>query len=550
MTKNKIYSFHKSVRGHMHVMRDIVCQDYSASFAEDNDLFHIAIVADGHGSSVCMRSNIGSKMVTEIAKEELESFASYILYNRKREIAKKELEEWNSFLQNQKSDSYFFRIFGTEDISVEESLNTEYAQMLEEKEEGYDGFSFPEDKEVLIRKLTDSIVFKWNKAVKEHFAVHPFTEEEFKLAGEYAEEYRRKMHIEHAYGTTLIASLRVKNFLILIQQGDGRCDVFYGDGEVDQPIPWDENCHENVTTSMCDFDADKEIRSCILDLRDREVVACYLGTDGVEDSYRDMEGTHVFYESLSCYIVEKGTEEFEKYLEEMLPKFSQGGSGDDISIAGIIDLEGIAKLAEFYDREIKAYQVSNMMQQYASKKISMTRKHKILRQKEEAARLVLEKEQENCREYLEKMESVDREKEELERQLKKVEQELAQEEQDVFQIENALAVKDRGELLEKVANLLENQTFLACIKQYCEQDLEKKKESKKQIYEQLQNKKKQIEKESEANKSDLQKLEDARQKHQKVSEEFQKYDAQYQEIVAKCEDAAKNLRELKQKSVQ
>lgn len=550
MSKNNIYSFHKSVRGHMHVMRDIVCQDCSASFVEDDDLFHIAIVADGHGSSVCARSDIGSKMVTEIAKEELENFASYILYNRKREIAKKELEEWNSFLQNQKSDSYFFRIFGNEEVSVEESLAKEPVLISKENKEGYDGLSFPEDREILIKKLTDSIVFQWNKAVNEHFAAHPFTEQELELAGDYAEKYHRKMDIEHAYGTTLIASLRVKDFLILIQQGDGRCDVFYGDGEVDQPIPWDENCHENVTTSMCDFDADKEIRSCIIDLREREVVACYLGTDGVEDSYRDMEGTHAFYQNLSCYIIENGTKEFEKYLEEMLPEFSKRGSGDDVSVAGIVDLEGIARLAKFYDREIEAYHISNMMQQYASKKISMTRKHKILRQKEETARLALEKEKENCKEYMDKIESADREKEELERQLKQVEQELAQGEQDVFQIENALAVKDRGELLEKVADLLENPTFLACMQQYCEQDLEKKKESKKQLYEQLQKKEKQIVKESEKNKVDLQKLEDAKQKHQKASEEFQKYDAQYQEIDAKCEEAAQRLRELKQKPAQ
>ncbi len=546
MSENNIYSFHKTVRGYMHVMRDIICQDCSASFAEDDDLFHIAVVADGHGSSVCMRSNIGSEMVTEIAKEELENFASYILYNRKREIAKKELEELNSFLQNQKSDSYFFRMFGAEEVSFEESLAA--IEMTKENGEGYDGLSFPEDKEVLIKKLTDSIVFRWNKAVNEHFAVNPFTEQEFELAGEYAEQYRRKMEIEHAYGTTLIASLRVKDFLILIQQGDGRCDVFYGDGEVDQPIPWDENCHENVTTSMCDFDAEKRIRSCVLDLRKRKIVACYLGTDGVEDSYRNMEGTHAFYQNLSCYIVENGTEEFEKYLEELLPEFSKRGSGDDISVAGIIDLEGIQELSEFYDREIEAYHISNMMQQYESKKISMTRKHEILRQKEESARLALEKERENCREYIEKRAAANREKEELERQLDQVKQILTQKEQDILQIENALAVKDRNELLEKLANLLENETFLACMKQYCEQDLEKKKESQKQLYEQLQKKEKQLARECEKNKSDLQRLEDAKQKYQKASEEFQEYDTQYQEIDEKCKDAAQKLRELKKKS--
>lgn len=550
MGKNNIYSFHKSVRGHMHIMRDIICQDYSASFTEDDDLFHIAIVADGHGSCVCVRSDIGSKIATEVAKEELENFASYILYNRKREIDKKELEEWNSLLQNQKSDTSFLHIFEEKNVLMEDGLNLNIDNMPNGEEEGYDGFSFPKDKEILIKKLTDSIVFQWKKAVNKHFETHPFTEQEMELAGMYEKKYRGKMEIEHAYGTTLIAALRIKDFLILIQQGDGRCDVFYGDGGVDQPIPWDENCHENVTTSMCDFHAKEEIRSCVLDLREREVVACYLGTDGVEDSYRDMEGTHAFYQNLSCYIVENGIEELEKYLEEMLPEFSKKGSADDISVAGIVDLGGISRLAKFYEREIEAYHVFNMMGQYESKKISMTRKHEILRQKEEAARVVFEKEQKNCREYIEEKEAIDKETQELQEQLNKIEQELVREEQDIFQIENILAVKDRGELLEKVADLLENPTFLACIKQYCNEDLERKKEAKQQLFEQLQKKRKQIAKKNEKNKSDLQKLEDARKKHQKAREEFQKYDLQYVKIDEKYKDAAKRLKELRKKSKQ
>lgn len=544
MVKNNIYSFHKTVQGHMHKMRELRCEDYSASFTEDNDLFHIAVVADGHGSPVCVRSHIGSKIVTEIAVEELEHFASYLLYNRKNEVAKRDIEKLQSFLQEKESNQYLFHIFDEEE---ENNFSLDGFLTSEEEGEGYEGFSFPRDKDILIKRLTDTIVWRWREAVGEHFLANPFTEEELELANRYAKEYRQKKKIEHAYGTTLIAALRVSDFLILIQQGDGRCDVFYGDGSVDQPIPWDENCHENVTTSMCDFNADEEIRSTVLNLKKKEVVACYLGTDGVEDSYRDMEGTHVFYQNLSCYIVERGIEKFETYLEEMLPEFSKRGSGDDVSVAGIVDFVGIERLAEFYDREIEAYAVLNRMQQYASKKISMRRKYKILSQKEEDARVALEREQENCKEYIERNESIGREKEELKRQLEQLQQELRQQEEDVFQIENVLAVKNREELLEKVAELLQNPTFLDCIRQYYEQDLEKKKESQKKLYEQLQKKEKQVLKESEKNRNDLKKLEEARQRYQKVSEEFREYDVRYKEIDTECEKAAQRLRELKKK---
>ena len=71
-------------------------------------------------------------------------------------------------------------------------------------------------------------------------------------------------------------ALMVSKYLILIQQGDGRCDVFYKDGSVDQPIPWDERCKGSTTTSMCDTDAFASIRSAVIDTEERGVVACYI----------------------------------------------------------------------------------------------------------------------------------------------------------------------------------------------------------------------------------------------------------------------------------
>ncbi len=434
MSKNNIYSFHKSVRGYLHVMRDMICQDSSASFSEDNDLFHIAIVADGHGSSICVRSEIGSKFAADIAKEELERFASYILYNRRSKIDDDELLLFHSFLQNQEMDSSFYQVFGTKERNIEElsrKLQRQEAGEETEKIEKETGnstgktenkvgkkdgerqvrLSFPKDKDVFIKKVARSIVYKWNKAVNEHFAANPFTEEELIRAGHYGENYRRKAKIEHAYGSTLIAALQVKNFLFLIQQGDGRCDVFFEDGTVEQPIPWDENCHENMTTSLCDFDAETGIRSCVLSLDERKVVAVYVGTDGVDNSYPDMEGTHIFYRSLSCRIVESDDDgdrsEFEQYLDIMLPEFSKRGSGDDISVAGIVDLDGIRKVMGSYEREIEMYQVANMMQRYASKKVSMTRKYRILRRKMEEAKLFLEEEEEKYKEYKRKLEEAE-----------------------------------------------------------------------------------------------------------------------------------------------
>ena len=52
------------------------------------------------------------------------------------------------------------------------------------------------------------------------------SEDDLSEAGIYSETYRQGQRLEHLYGTTLIAALMVSKYLILIQQGDGRCDVF------------------------------------------------------------------------------------------------------------------------------------------------------------------------------------------------------------------------------------------------------------------------------------------------------------------------------------
>ena len=179
------------------------------------------------------------------------------------------------------------------------------------------------------------------------------------------------------------------HYLVLIHQGDGRCDVFYDDGTVDQPIPWDNRCKGSITTSMCDEDVFQSIRSSVIDTDERKIVACYIGSDGVEDSYYDNEetqlGTHRFYMDLSCKLHEIGVEDFRKYLDGFLPEFSRTGSVDDISVAGIVDLEAISGLIDGYKNSIEQYDYKQSLhkrwEETNAKLISMTRKHGLLQQR-------------------------------------------------------------------------------------------------------------------------------------------------------------------------
>ena len=262
---SKMFTFHETVRGHLHIMNDFLCEDFSESFSDENGRYHIAVIADGHGAKACFRSNIGSKIATVVAVECLQNYAETIM-----------LSEGNGA-------SY-------------------YKDML----------SNPRYQKMNIRQLTNSIIDKWNDKVYEHYCANPPLKEE-------KAEATPDTNFAHIYGTTLIAALQMPKCLILLQQGDGRCDVFYSDGSVDQPIPWDSRCEGNVTTSVCDMDAEDSIRYCVLDLSKKPVMACYLGCDGVEDAYRDTEeelggshvqmgGVHTFYKYMTCQLAKEGPE--------------------------------------------------------------------------------------------------------------------------------------------------------------------------------------------------------------------------------------------------
>lgn len=327
--KDNLFTFHKTVHGYRHMQEENPCQDSSVSYVDDG--YHIISIADGHGDPACRRSDRGSRFAVDIAKKCLEDFAAVII-------------------------------------------------------SGDMPFEQPRQRSECMQQLTNTLISKWYGAVRNDLLNNEVTEDDLKEANRYEDAYKKGEYLEHLYGTTIIAALFVKNYLILIQQGDGRCDVFYADGSVDQPIPWDERCQGSTTTSMCDRDVFSRIRTKVINLDEKEVVACFIGSDGVEDSYYENEqtqlGTHRFYMDLMCKIHEYGIEKFDLYLDKMLPAFSKCGSMDDVSVAGIVDLEKTANLIDNYQLSVTKYDYSQSvrvaLEEAKSKVISMSRKHGIL----------------------------------------------------------------------------------------------------------------------------------------------------------------------------
>lgn len=354
--------FHKTVRGYFHMSRQLPLEDASGSYSEEcggGDVFYIAVTADGHGDPACTRSGCGAQMAVNAAMECLTKFA--------REV----LNEPTS----------------PTDLSIRSKL------LLAKPNLGQ-GRSLARQSQIILRQLTDMIISCWYSALDADIRTHHFSQQELTEAGIDAEDYAdvdmRVRACAHTYGTTLLAALMLPDLLILIQQGDGRCEVYYeenGSIVVDQPIPWDQLCHDRFTTSLCDTSAAERIRSWVLDLREHPLVACYLGSDGVDDSFEEMTGMHMFYNSLSCELANTQPIDLNKILSDL----SQNGSGDDTSISGIYNPSLLRKHAPLLQAQAERYGLEQELCRCINRKKTMRRKHSILQRRMKDSDEVLEK---------------------------------------------------------------------------------------------------------------------------------------------------------------
>lgn len=328
------YVFHCTTKGYSHIRNGTVCEDFSDSYEDSKKQYYIAAVADGHGDPKCFRSERGAKFAVTAAISSMKAFAEELLGNER-----------------------FFK------------------QFLEEK-------IYQQNR---MRALTNEIYYQWEENVlSDYKADYPMREilEQYKYSDEDI-----PLHI---YGTTLIAELWLPQCLVMIHQGDGRCEIIYNDGTIEQPIPWDERCFEEKTTSLCNQDVLTSFRHCVIDFAQRTPSACYICSDGVEDSYRDtyenMKGVHTFFKDLTCQILNYH-DNFQGTLSDILDevskcgRFSKKGSEDDVSVAGIVDIGDVQALKEQFTVDVKKYALEEELFWKEEEIRGKTRKHGILLKK-------------------------------------------------------------------------------------------------------------------------------------------------------------------------
>jgi hypothetical protein len=328
--------------GESHKKTNKPCQD--RSFMHSSNGIYIAVVADGHGSDNCFRSEYGAEFAGKAARKGIFDFITNL---RGKELP------------------------------LEENLARH------------------------VKKLAGNIVDNWVFQVSEHYRRYPITEEDkdypttegktqhfkglnsFKVDSSYRDLYLKEAGgkvsgrggllvdderpvTRHAYGSTLIATAVTEDYWFGLQIGDGKLTAFYPDASYDQPVPWDEKCYLNVTTSICDDDAAGRARvyvkkrggsaatidamGAIKKLEDNRPMpsAIFLNSDGVDDSFPideniDHMAKKFYYPVLRMFIENeadsaKGWNVAVKELADYLPDLSRRGSGDDISVAGIVDM--------------------------------------------------------------------------------------------------------------------------------------------------------------------------------------------------------------------
>lgn len=280
-------AFGMTVIGASHIKSGTVCQDFSLS-CELPDR-RISVVCDGHGGADYFRSDRGSRFAAE------------------------------AFTECMKDSDV---------ISVLSAAATQKQQSIR------------------IEQLIKSIIARWNELVERDIKEQSFGEDELSDVSEKARKrYETGQRLQSAYGTTLIGVMLAENFWLGLQIGDGKCVAVSKDGEFTQPIPWDEECFLNVTTSLCDENAAKEFRFCF----SRTLpAAVFIGSDGIDDCFAGDERLYDFYRVTLKSFAETDEETAIAQLKEYLPTLSEKGSGDDMSVGILVNTDLVCKSESVY----------------------------------------------------------------------------------------------------------------------------------------------------------------------------------------------------------
>lgn len=282
----KIYNL--SIKGDSHYQTGLPCQD--SSLTEFFDKGVILAVSDGHGSRTYVRSDVGSRLACQIAVELTKDF----------------IEQKYNYLKSLGNVCY--------------SPDSGKKQDAE------------------LQTLFSNIHDDWYAGIKKDAQANQFSPEERIKLGD-----NGLKNIKVAYGCTLIVAVITADFTFSFQIGDGRLFFITKTNNWTQPVPWDKDCEDNLTTSLC---MESPIR------RFRYSVNCNINglfgifgcSDGIEDCYggshdKDFESDELrieYSKVIRKYLTRTDDSSFKEFCSDFLCFQSKYLSHDDMSIAFLI----------------------------------------------------------------------------------------------------------------------------------------------------------------------------------------------------------------------
>ena len=304
--------YHFSCQGESHKVDNKPCQDASFSAVYDNGLA-LAIVCDGHGGERYFRSDVGSRMATEVIRDSVKTFVENIDKG----------------------------MFVGKPYTAQEAITSE--ELVKKQTPIDDAF----------RQLFSSIIYQWNQKIADHAANTAISGwEQEHVEQKYLDELQTSETFEKLYGCTLMVYVQTPDYWFAFHLGDGKCISFQQDPFWHEPIPWDERCFLNKTTSLCDSNAINEFRYCY-EGDGHFPMAVFLGSDGMDDSFGEDANLVNFYIQVVKMLVNEGKEATIKSIESDLPQLSKIGSKDDMSVAFIYNVEELrVHLTDFIQYQI------------------------------------------------------------------------------------------------------------------------------------------------------------------------------------------------------
>lgn len=284
--------------------------------------FSLVCVSDGHGSSPHFWSDKGAEFAIQAAVELLAASIDKVLdamdaseYKKaNKNLAKSYVKRWN-----RKCFEYL--------CSVDLDDLKEKVKELEARETD------------IAKRYLDELhdLKKLAKDFNEIVSKNPMlTEENQKEIGNLVNEFS-KLSLKEIFGCTSVVYFQAKDSSkwYAFKIGDSDLFVDFGDG-FSKPIKDDPKCFLNETTSLCNSKASDSFCFPEEQFLDKVPVSVFASTDGVSNSFSSEEYLSRFYSQIQFSFDEDGEFIGERDIKNYIPELSEKGSGDDVTIAGIV----------------------------------------------------------------------------------------------------------------------------------------------------------------------------------------------------------------------